>query len=113
VFGDAAIKADEGVLMDGFAPPASAMYSMFPDEQELLQQDWDAYGAVVDTSKIRQTVGESSDAPCERCHLLADLFWSCQWCRLVVCVSVSQLVGVRCCPGTGCESKRVVLAYQE
>eukprot|EP00775_Hariotina_reticulata_P011969 gene11969-12112_t len=56
VFGDATIKADEGVLMDGFAPPASAMYSMFPDEQELLQQDWDAYGAVVDTSKLRQTV---------------------------------------------------------
>jgi hypothetical protein len=43
--------------MDGFAPPAGAMYAMFPDEQELLQQEWDAYGAVVDTSELRKTDG--------------------------------------------------------
>jgi hypothetical protein len=50
--------AEEGLLMDGFAPPAGAMYAMFPDEQELTQQEWDAYGAVVDTTELRKTNGE-------------------------------------------------------
>lgn len=54
-FGSDSAMAEEGVLMDGFAPPAGAMYAMFPDEQELLQQEWDAYGAVVDTSGLRMT----------------------------------------------------------
>jgi hypothetical protein len=50
--------AEEGVLMDGFAPPAGAMYAMFPDEAEPLQQDWDAYGAALDTTELRKTDGE-------------------------------------------------------
>ncbi|WIA39617.1 hypothetical protein OEZ86_005699 [Tetradesmus obliquus] len=54
-FGSDSAMAEEGVLIDGFAPPAGAMYAMFPDEQELLQQEWDAYGAVVDTSGLRMT----------------------------------------------------------
>jgi hypothetical protein len=56
-FGSSSAMADEGVLMDGFAPPAGALWAMFPDEQELLQQEWDAYGAVVDTSELRKTDG--------------------------------------------------------
>lgn len=59
VFGEAGARSleDKGVLLDGFKPPSTAMYSMFPDEQELLQQGWDAYGAVVDTTELRKTEG--------------------------------------------------------
>jgi hypothetical protein len=57
-FGSSSAMAEEGVLMDGFAPPAGAMYAMFPDEQELLQQEWDAYGAAVDTTELRKTDGQ-------------------------------------------------------
>lgn len=48
---------EEGVLMEGFAPPSAATYCMFPDEQELLLQQWDAYGAVIDSSNLRQDEG--------------------------------------------------------
>jgi len=48
---------DDGVLMDGFAPPPGATYCMFPDEQDLLVQDWDPYGAKVDTADLRQDEG--------------------------------------------------------
>lgn len=49
---------DDGVLMDGFAPPPGATYCMFPDEQDLLVQDWDPYGAKVDTADLRQDEAE-------------------------------------------------------
>lgn len=48
---------DTQVLMDGFAPPRTAMYCMYPDEQEQLEQDWDNYGAVIDTDAMKQEEG--------------------------------------------------------
>jgi hypothetical protein len=51
------VLVDEGILMEGFGPPPGATYCMFPDEQELLLQDWDQFGAVMDTSALRQEEG--------------------------------------------------------
>lgn len=53
-----AVLVDEGILMEGFGPPPGATYCMFPDEQELLVQEWDQYGAVMDTSALRVEEGE-------------------------------------------------------
>lgn len=55
---DEAVLVDEGILMEGFGPPPGATYCMFPDEQELLVQDWDQYGAVMDTAALRVEEGE-------------------------------------------------------
>lgn len=55
---DEAVLVDEGILMEGFGPPPGATYCMFPDEQELLVQEWDQYGAVMDTSALRVEEGE-------------------------------------------------------
>lgn len=48
---------DEDVLIDGFVPPKTAMYCMFPDEQEAVLTKWDEWGAVIDTSDLRTTEG--------------------------------------------------------
>jgi hypothetical protein len=53
-----AVLVDEGILMEGFGPPPGATYCMFPDEQELLLQSWDVFGAIIDTSTLRQEEGE-------------------------------------------------------
>lgn len=52
------VLVDEGILMEGFGPPPGATYCMFPDEQELMLQEWDQYGAVMDTSALRVEEGE-------------------------------------------------------
>lgn len=57
-----AVLVDEGILMEGFGPPPGATYCMFPDEQELLLQAWDMYGATIDTSALRQEEGVSPPA---------------------------------------------------
>lgn len=49
---------EEDVLMDGFVPPKTAMYCMFPDEQELVSTKWDDWGAMIDVSDLRTLEGE-------------------------------------------------------
>ena len=53
-----AVLVDEGILMEGFGPPPGATYCMFPDEQDLVMQEWDLGGAVLDFSALRQEEGE-------------------------------------------------------
>ena len=47
----AAAAAESGILLDGFQPPAQALYPMFPDEEEQLMMEYTKYG-VVDTELL-------------------------------------------------------------
>jgi len=47
----AAAAAESGILIDGFQPPAQALYPMFPDEEEQLMMEYTKYG-VVDTELL-------------------------------------------------------------
>eukprot|EP00877_Chromochloris_zofingiensis_P014690 jgi/Chrzof1/9475/Cz04g04140.t1 len=51
---------DEGVLIDGFNPPAGALWAMFPDEDDVdasMAEKWDVYGGPIDTAAFQQHAG--------------------------------------------------------
>jgi hypothetical protein len=79
---------DTGVLMDGFVPPRTAMYCMFPDEQEQLQADWDAFGAVLDTSVLRVDEGVLARVGVCLCVCDCALASACGCLPLCVCLCV-------------------------
>jgi hypothetical protein len=52
--GSASSTATTAALVDGFAPPADAAHAMFPDDDDALCAQWDAYGEVLDMEALRR-----------------------------------------------------------